>query len=160
MKIYFNADEVFEMAEDIERQGARFYEKAATLFPDPAIKKMLMDLSSMEVGHEKLFTSLRARLLSDAYKGYDPDEMAAAYIKAFTDGKVFSGKQDMCAALSAATTLKDVLRMAIEAEKNSIVFYTGMKRLVPEALGQETIEKIIGEEMKHIVSLTEKLAAA
>lgn len=159
MKIYFNADEIFEMAEEIERQGARFYEKAATLFSEPAVKQMLTGLSGMEVGHEKLFASMRAKILSDAYKGYDPDEMAAAYIKAFTDGKVFDVKKDMCAALSDKTTLKDVLLMAIEAEKNSIVFYTGIQRLVPEALAQDTVAKIINEEMKHIVTLTDKLAS-
>lgn len=159
MKIYFNADEIFEMAEEIERQGARFYEKAATLFSEPEVKQMLTGLSGMEVGHEKLFASMRAKILSDAYKGYDPDEMAAAYIKAFTDGKVFDVKKDMCAALTDKTSLKDILRLAIEAEKNSIVFYTGIQRLVPEALAQDTVAKIISEEMKHIVTLTDKLAS-
>jgi rubrerythrin len=159
MKIYFNADEIFEMAEEIERQGAQFYKKAASLFNEPEIEQMLISLSGMEVGHEKLFSSMRSRILSDNYQGYDPDEMAAAYIKAFTDGKVFNVRKNMCDDLSERTTLRDVLKMAIEAEKNSIVFYTGIKRLVPEALGQDTIEKIIVEEMRHIVSLTDKLAS-
>lgn len=159
MKIYFNADEIFEMAEEIERQGARFYEKAATLFSEPEIKQMLLSLSGMEVGHEKLFSSMRSQILSDAYKGYDPDEMAAAYIKTFTDGKVFNLKKNMCDELSAATTLRDVLTMAVQAERNSILFYTGIKQIVPQALGQETIEKIIIEEMKHVVSLSDKLAS-
>jgi rubrerythrin len=159
MKIYFNADEIFEMAEEIERKGAQFYEKAATLFKEPEIKQMLTSLSNMEVGHEKLFSSMRSRILSDTYKGYDPDEMAAAYIKAFTDGKVFNVKRNMCDALTDTTTLRDVLNMAIEAEKNSILFYSGMKQVVPEALGQDTIEKIIIEEMKHIVGLSDKLAS-
>lgn len=158
MKIYFNADEVFEMAEEIERQGAQFYQKAAALFDEPEIKQMLTNLSGMEVGHEKLFSSMRSRILSDTYKGYDPDEMVAAYIKAFTDGKVFDVKKNMCDALTDKTTLRDVLSMAIEAEKNSIAFYTGIKMLVPEALGQENLEKIIVEEMRHFVSLTDKLS--
>lgn len=157
MKMYFSADEIFEMAEEIERQGARFYEKASVLFDEPEIRQMLLSLSGMEVGHEKLFSSMRARILSDAYPGNDPDEMAASYIRAFTDGKVFTVKQNMCEALTDRTTLRDVLNMALEAEKNSILFYTGVKRLIPEALGQETIEKIIAEEMTHIVNLTDKL---
>jgi rubrerythrin len=102
---------------------------------------------------------MRAKILSDAYKGYDPDEMAAAYIKTFTDGKVFNTKKNMCDELSAGTTLRDVLTMAIQAEKNSILFYTGIKQIVPEAIGQETVEKIIVEEMKHVVSLSDKLAS-
>jgi rubrerythrin len=157
MKIYFNADEVFEMAEEIERQGARFYEKAATLFKEPEVKQMLTSLSGMEVGHEKLFSSMRARLLSDEYKGYDPEEAAAAYIRAFTEGRVFDTKKNMCDSLTPATTLRDVLGMAIQAEKNSILFYTGIMQILPEAKGRDAVEKIIIEEMKHVVSLTDKL---
>jgi rubrerythrin len=48
--------------------------------------------------------------------------------------------------------------MAIDAEKNSIVFYTGIKRAVPEALGKDILDQIITEEMKHIVMLADKLS--
>jgi rubrerythrin len=158
MKLYFNADEIFEMAEEIERQGARFYEKAAGLFKDPAVEDMLSGLAKMEIGHEKTFSNMRAKILSDTYKGYDPDEMAAAYIKAFTDGKVFDFKKNMADLISDKSTLLDILTLAMDAEKNSIVFYTGIKKIVPEDFGKDSIDKIIAEEMKHIVVIVEKMA--
>jgi rubrerythrin len=158
MKLYFNADEIFEMAEEIERQGARFYEKAAGIFKEPAVKDMLKGLSAMEVGHEKMFSKMRSAILSDTYKGYDPDEMAAAYIKSFTDGKVFDYKKGPADLITENTTLLDVLKMALDAEKNSIVFYTGIKKIVPEDFGKDSIDKIIAEEMKHIVMLVEKMS--
>ena len=37
-----------EMAEEIERNGARFYRQAAVNAPDEASKKMLLDLGAME----------------------------------------------------------------------------------------------------------------
>ena len=43
--------------------------------------------------------------------------------------------------------MKQILKGAIEAEKDSIVFYLGMKNAVPENLGQDKIEAIIQEEM-------------
>lgn len=157
MKLYFNADEIFEMAEEIERQGAGFYQKAASLFNEPEVKKMLTGLASMEVSHEKAFAGMRSKLLSDEYKGYDPDEMAASYIRAFTDGKVFDYKKNMSDLITEKSTLEDILKLAIEAEKNSIVFYTGIKKAVPELLGKDSIDNIIAEEMKHIVMLVERL---
>jgi rubrerythrin len=157
MKLYFNSDEIFEMAEDIERQGAAFYTKAAGLFSDAGIKKLLEGLSRMESGHEKAFKKMRSDMLSDAFKGYDPDEMAASYIHAFTEGKVFSKGADMCDALNAKSTLAEVLKMAIEAEKNSILFYLGIKKALPETMAKDAIEDIIAEEMKHIVMLTGKI---
>lgn len=158
MKLYFNADEIFEMAEEIERQGARFYEKAAGMFKEPAVKDMLGGLAAMEVGHEKAFSGMRAKILSDTYKGYDPDEMAAAYIKSFTDGKVFDFRKNMADLVTDKSTLLDILKLALEAEKNSIVFYTGIKKIVPEEFGKDSIDKIIAEEMKHIVMLVEKMS--
>jgi rubrerythrin len=159
MKLYFNADEVFEMAEDIERQGAAFYTKAAGLFSDTDIKNLLEGLSKMEISHEKAFKKMRSDILSDAFKGYDPDEMAIAYIHAFTEGKVFAKGADMCVALNAKSTLSEILKMAIEAEKNSILFYTGIKKALPETMANDAIEDIIVEEMKHIVMLTGKLTS-
>jgi rubrerythrin len=158
MKLYFNADEIFEMAEEIERQGARFYEKAASMFKEPEIKQMLSGLAAMEVGHEKIFSAMRSKILSDTYKGYDPDELAAAYIRAFTDGKVFDIKKNMADLVTEKSTLDDILKMAIEAEKNSIIFYTGIKKVVPEALGKDSVDNIIAEEMKHIVMLVERMS--
>jgi rubrerythrin len=157
MKLYFNADEVFEIAEDIERQGAAFYTKAAGLFSDIDIKNLLEGLSKMEVAHEKAFKKMRSEILSDAFKGYDPDEMATAYIHAFTEGKVFAKGSNMCDALSPKSTLSEILKMAIEAEKNSILFYTGIRKALPEAKAKDVIEDIIGEEMNHIVILSSKL---
>ena len=43
MPMLFNADEVFEMAEQIEVNGARFYRAAAEKFP--ALSEMLLDLA-------------------------------------------------------------------------------------------------------------------
>ncbi len=158
MKLYFNADEIFEMAEEIERQGARFYDKAAGMFADPGVKGMFKDLATMEVGHEKIFANMRSTILSDAFKGYDPDEMAAAYIKSFTDGKVFDFRKNMADLVTERSTVSDVLKMGLDAEKNSIVFYTGIKKIVPENFGKDAIDKIIAEEMKHIVVLVEKMS--
>ncbi len=157
MKLYFNADEVFEMAEDIEKQGTAFYTKAAGLFSDADLKNLLEGLSRMEAAHEKTFKKMRSDILSDAFKGYDPDEMAAAYIHTFTEGKVFAKGSNMCDALSAKTTLSEILKMALDAEKNSILFYTGIKKALPETMAKDAIEEIISEEMKHIVMLNSKL---
>ena len=55
--------------------------------------------------------------------------------------------------------MKEIFKEALTAEKDSIVFYLGMKELVPEKLGKSTIDKIIKEEMDHIKLLGHKLSA-
>jgi rubrerythrin len=55
--------------------------------------------------------------------------------------------------------LEGILKEAITAEKDSIVFYLGMKELVPETLGKKRIDAIIKEEMSHIKLLSKELVA-
>ncbi len=58
----FNADEIFEMAEQIEKNGASFYRKSAEAIADTGAKKLLLDLAAMEDEHEKTFADLRKGL--------------------------------------------------------------------------------------------------
>ncbi len=55
MSFEFNADEILEMAEQIERNGARFYRKAAELVKDAAVSKLLQDLAAWEDGSYRIF---------------------------------------------------------------------------------------------------------
>jgi rubrerythrin len=153
----FNADEIFEIALEFERQGVQFYTKASEMFEDPEIRSMLASLAAMEAEHEQVFSSMRARLVG--HEGYsqvfDPDGTASSYLRAITGGEVF----DVGTALIGSETLADILKMGIEAEKNSVVFYTGLKSVVPENLGRDKVEKIIEEEMNHIGILSDKLSS-
>jgi rubrerythrin len=116
----------------------------------------LLSLADMEDEHEKTFRTLR-RALSESEKAstvFDPEGEAALYLKALADTRVFFEKD------IDSSILEDILKEAITAEKDSIVFYLGMKELVPEALGKERIDVIIKEEMSHIKILSKALVAA
>ncbi|MCJ7775532.1 MAG: rubrerythrin, partial [Desulfobulbaceae bacterium] len=62
MSYDFSADEIFEMAEQIERNGARFYRKMAENISDKSIRELLLDFAAMEDDHERVFASMRADL--------------------------------------------------------------------------------------------------
>jgi rubrerythrin len=55
MSITFNADEIFEMAEEIERNGAKYYREAAEKASEKETKQMLLDMATMEDGHLQTF---------------------------------------------------------------------------------------------------------
>jgi rubrerythrin len=155
MRYDFNADEVFQMAEQLERNGAKFYRTAAGSVSDPDEKKLLLNLAQMEDEHEATFRKMRAELNSaeKAPTVFDPEDESAQYLRALADTRVFFEKK-----ISTAS-MKDILMDAIVAEKDSIVFYLGMKEMVPEGLGQKRLDTIIKEEMGHIKLLSQKLAA-
>ena len=157
----FNANEVFEMAINIEKQGEQFYLKAADLFEEPAVQMLLKGLAHMEVDHQRTFRAMRDDLLEDeSYaQGFDPEGLSASYLHAMTSGQVFDIKTEPASRLTGHVSLKEVLNMGIEAEKNSIVFYTGIKGIVPDSLGKDKVDRIIEEEMKHVVLLSDAIAS-
>ena len=157
MGMPFNTDEVFEMAEQIERNGAKFYHTAAQKLPE--VRKVLLDLAAMEDEHLKTFTAMHAQLSAPEQEPpvFDPDGEAQMYLRVMADGYVFDVKTDPAEQLTGRETPEDILQTAIGMEKDSIAFYVGLKEAVPPRAGRDKVEAIIKEEMGHIVTLTEKL---
>jgi rubrerythrin len=149
----FSADDVFEMAERMERNGVAFYRSAAEKAGDAEVERMLLKLAAMEEEHEKIFTKMRARLTEESKEKtvFDPEDEAVLYLRALADTRVFFKKEIDVASMT------EVLKSAIVAEKDSIVFYLGMKDAVPDKMGKENIEGIIKEEMGHIKVLSAEL---
>ena len=59
--------------------------------------------------------------------------------------------------LTGQETRAELLRVAIEKEKDSIVYYTGLKDLISSGRDRQIIEDIIQEEMKHVRILAQSL---
>jgi rubrerythrin len=155
MAFNFNADEVFKIAEEIEQNGASFYQEASKKISDDRYKKFLSNLSSMEMDHLKVFSSMHSSL-SDKEKEptvFDPMNESVLYLKALADTQIFYKKQ------LDTSSIKSILMNAIAMEKDSIIFYLGIKDSVPDRLGKDKIEKIISEEKKHIQLLAKELTA-
>jgi len=159
MPITFNANEIFEMAEEIERNGAKFYRKAAENTSDDQTKKMLLDMADMEDGHLATFQEMRKQL-SGQEKGwtvFDPDNQSVLYLQAMADARGFEGKITPTKELTGSETPKEILETALNSEKESIVFYFGLKGLVPVRAGRDKVEAIIVEELSHITTLLKQL---
>ncbi|HYB21345.1 MAG TPA: ferritin family protein [Thermodesulfobacteriota bacterium] len=156
MSLDFNADEILEMAQQIERNGFHFYRQAAKGVKNPGSAELLLNLAAMEEVHEKIFTRMRAELTEAEKKKkiFDPDDENTSYLKAWADVHVFNVQADPAEKLTGKEKVEDILRMAIGLEKDSIVFYLGMKEMVPERLGGSRIDGIIREEMRHVNDLS------
>ena len=153
MGLDFNADEIFEMAEQIERNGAKYYRNAAELVSNEEDKKFLIELAEMEDDHEVTFAELRKDLSLNEKESvtFDPEDEAVQYLKALADVSVFNEKT------IDFPYVGGILGGAIIAEKDSIAFYLGMKEVVGVNRGKDHIDAIIKEEMKHISLLSERL---
>jgi len=161
MPATFNADEILEMAEQIEKNGAKFYRQAAQKTADGQTKKMLLDMAAMEDGHLKIYQEIRKGL--NAWEKeeivFDPDNQSVKYLQAMAEARGYEGKITPTKELTGSETPKEILEIALNAEKESALFYLGLKELVPERAGREKIENIILEELSHITTLLQWLKA-
>ena len=97
MSYDFNADDIFEMAEQMERNGGKFYRTAADSTQDSGNKEFLLELAAMEDAHEETFKAMRAELSGQekASTVFDPAGEAALYLRALADTRVFLRKKLM-----------------------------------------------------------------
>jgi len=153
MAFDFNANEIFDIARQLEQNGALFYRTAAENVEGEEEKSFLLELASMEDDHEKIFADMQKDLSYGETKAtvFDPDEETALYLKALADTRIFYEKK------APGKEMKKILLSAIQTEKDTIVFYLGMKEFVPEKLGKNKLDGIIKEEMGHISLLADRL---
>ena len=160
MSITFNADEVFEMAEQIERNGAKFYREAAAKTSDRPDQGHVPRLAGMEDGHLRTFQQMRKTLSQQEKEEttFDPEGEASLYLQAMADDRGFEGMKSRNVKLTGKESTRELLEIAIGAEKNSILYYVGLKDLVPEGAGRDKVEVIIREEVGHAAELAELAA--
>ena len=158
MSIVFNAEEVLKMAETIEINGGKFYRKAAE--NNEAGRELLTKIAEQEDEHVAIFAAMRASLdgSEEGTTAYDPGEEGAMYLRVLADANVFDMSKDPSETLSGNETLEEIIKTGIVMEKDSIVFYSSLKQMVPESLGGAKLDAIIAEEVRHISWLSEKLS--
>lgn len=161
MSVNFNADEVFEMAEQIERNGAKFYREAASNIAGQEMKDMFLNMAAMEDGHLQTFQAMRKELAAQekGQTAFDPHNEASLYLQTMADGKGSEGMKSSTEKLTGKESAQELLEIAIGAEKNSVLFYVGLKDLVTAKAGRDKVEAIIREEVRHVADLRRQLTA-
>ena len=159
MGIRFTADEILAIAEKIEENGIVFYAAAAEKVSASNLAELLKKLSQWETAHAKIFAAMRKELTEKEKEPitYDPNNEAALYLQAVADGTVFKLDEDPWVALGPNPTPESIINVALGREKDSVVYYTGVKEIVPASLGKERIDEIISEELGHIRQLNNTL---
>ena len=158
MSVTFVADEIFEIAEQMERNATEFYREAAKKCSEEDTKKFLLDMSAVENKHYKTFQNMREKLAGEeGLSIFDPFGRSAQYLQAMADARSWEGRKNPMKELSGDESIKEIIDIALEAEKEMVVFYVGLKDLVYFKPGKDKVEKIILEELSHITTLLKHL---
>jgi rubrerythrin len=155
----FNAAEVFQVAVQIEENGRQFYQEGLRYIDDPEVKKLFEELAREEVEHKKKFESILAELPKEATSPtvFDPEDQKNQYIQMMADQHVFVKTEGMDRQLAGIKDMQDALRMAIEFEKDSVIFFLSMQDATEGKRGKEIINLLIREEQEHLRRLSVEL---
>lgn len=158
MVITFTADDIFEIAEEIEKNAVEFYREAAERSANKDTKKLLLEMATSEDEHLKTFQQMRKELrVEEEIAALDSDRRSAEYLQIMADARTWEGRINPTQELSGNETARQILDIALDAEKEMVVFYFGLKNLVSTQTGRNKVEDIIIEELEHISSLLNKL---
>lgn len=153
----FNGYEVLETAERMEQNAARFYRKAAGMYDDAKICKLFSELAQWEKRHIEVFAEMKERLSKQSWGlgQYGAERPDALRPKVPTP--VFPDREDPAQELTGREAKADVLRMAIQKEKDSIAYYTSLKEFVLGDEDARALKEIIAEEDRHVRILAQSL---
>lgn len=152
MSIQFNADTIFEIGVQIEKNGCAFYLEAAAHASEATLKSLLTELAEWEKRHIALFEHMQAEL-PETMRGedvFDPDNEFYTYLQAAANTHVFVGTIDVVQLVAQCQSPTAIFDLALRFEKDSVVYYTTLQKMVANHLGREKIDQLIHEELRHI----------
>ena len=156
MDVELSASEALSIAEKIERNGARFYRRAAGRVDDAELSTLLVNLAQWESRHVEAFRAMRERL-SDRGRDAELTGLERANPGMMASLAPFSLQSDPADELGARPRRADVLRLAIDKERDSVIYYLGLKDFVKADEDKKVIDEIIAEEKKHVRILMQSL---
>lgn len=149
----FAGSEVVEIGIQIEKNGRDFYNALLKTSKNAGAAKIFKFLAEEEEKHIAVFQ----KILSAVNK-YEPAESYPgeyfAYLSGLAGEYVFTQKDKGEAIARNIANEKEAVQKGIGFEKDSITFYEGMKKVVPEH-ESAAIDQLIVQEKNHLTLLLE-----
>jgi rubrerythrin len=159
METRFNVFEILQIAEKIEHNGAKFYLKTAEKLDNPEFRDLCYKLASWKAKHEKILAQRRKRFSEKTgeFGTFDPNNYVLSNPRVMAGLAVFATKPGSLKGPLSKENIAEILKDAINRSKEAIVFYNGLKGFARDPACEDTIDKIIKEENRHVRLLTEQL---
>ena len=152
MAVFFKDGELYRMAAEMERNGLAFYSQIARQAKDESTKAVYTYLVTSEKRHLRKFNNLLHRSAKssppESYKGEYRN-----YLAALLKDRIFTSSA-LARSRASKSSARTALDTGIKAEKDSILFYSGLIDLVPEE-NRTAIKVILAEEKRHLRRLME-----
>mgnify|MGYP000019315924 FL=1 len=160
METNLNDLEGLRIAMDIEGRGYHFYQGAYDRFKEDKVRAIFKMLRDEEAVHLDTFTHYFEEIgaTKEAYETeylFDPE--VSGYLTVLAEARVFPAKEETATVLAGINDPKDALELALEAEKNSVLFYDELSECSKFEQARQVFEKLKKEEQLHVVKIARQL---
>lgn len=149
----FSISEIIDLAIQIETNGEDTYRKGASQTLDPSIATLLSWLADQEKEHIEWFRNLKIRVDAGPVTA-QLDDAAREILRSVLGDQTFSLAD---AEVSKQDNILSLLKVSLEFEKDTIVFYEMIMEFVEDKETKGHLGAIIREEENHVKALEDYL---
>lgn len=153
MENIFAGNEVVELGIQIEKNGLDFYSTLAKQTKNESARGLFQFLAGEEEKHIKIFQGILIKAEKYEPQGLNADDYFA-YMNALAGEYVFTKENKGKEIAKKVKSDKEAVDMGIGFEKDSIIFYEGMKKTVPE-FDYKILDELIRQEQNHLRQLSD-----
>lgn len=145
-------NELFQIAMKVERNASDFYKKAANLSDNVRVSELFMRLHSWECEHLSVIKEIYSKIIQTSWDSgkYLPSKMETPQAVLMAGLAVFGIHPNPSDELSGSENCIQALDLAVRKEKDTIVFFTGLKGFMKDSSEHHNVDLIIGEEVRQI----------
>ncbi|MFA5063611.1 MAG: ferritin family protein [Candidatus Omnitrophota bacterium] len=147
----FAGSEIVEIGIQIENNGRDFYNTLVKQSENPKAREVFGFLAGEEEKHIKVFQGILDKTQKFEPQSLDADDYLG-YMKTLAGEHIFTQKNQGDKIAQSIKNDKEAIEVAIRFEEDSIVFYAGMKKIVPE-YDHKVIDFLIMQEENHLKQL-------
>ena len=145
----FLIGDIIELAIQIEQNAEKVFRNALEKISDPKIASILQWLADEEVEHARWFRQLKRTTQTEI-----TDARVAAMGKSILSDTLGSQSFSLKDAdFSEIKQLADLVSLAVEFEKDKVIFYKMLRPFIDDGETLDFLENIIAEETHHIQQL-------
>jgi rubrerythrin len=149
----FSSADIIDLAIQIEKNGEKVYRDALEVVQNQAIASILRWLADEEVEHAAWFSELK-QAVRKVPVDRRLEDMGRDILHGILGDASFSLKE---ADFSKLGGIENLLKLAIEFERDTVLFFEMFESFVEDRESLEHLNKIIEEEQRHIEVLQEFL---
>ncbi|MBW6515294.1 MAG: ferritin family protein [Candidatus Cloacimonetes bacterium] len=151
----FSVNEIIEMAIQIEKSGYAFYDGALQRKNlNEKGRELLLKLRDQERQHEITFNNLHTKDDFELLDLGSEQEVVSDYLKSIVNYRVFNNPNAAIKTVEQAKDELSLIETAINFEKDTLLYFQGIRDIIKESKAKDVLEKIIKEEISHILWLS------